>query len=173
VRNAVGLVVILAIAGGTPGCGWDAPPQRKTPSDHGESILAYAPPLRSVQLDDDIRATPPGTPQRALLEYWDALQWGAWSDVIATIAPEARGTMSDEELLDVLRSQWRLFRTTRPAIADVALHGSDASVTWDLAGPDRATTRQTMRMRADNGRWVIVDDPYLRFLRSTAKPLDD
>ncbi|HVF77398.1 MAG TPA: hypothetical protein VNA28_03795 [Solirubrobacteraceae bacterium] len=116
----------------------------------------------------DIRATPPGSPQRAVIRWWRALQFRDTTTVSELFSTQARRTigplLSEITFLDLGPS----LQTSLPRFDDLAVRGNTALVYMrilrnEVLSPKiirRSTEHLGLSLVKERGFWRIDDPTY-------------
>jgi len=158
-RPGVAIVALVALASVTAGCGelgGDTRPAERTP------------PV-TAQLLDQYR---PGTPARAFLEWFRALQLGKTRELARYYVPSLGLTW---DTLEVQRraGAYAIDPLAPPLIKSVTTDGRDARVDvrfrtgriWPNGRVDYRTTREvSFDLRREDGRWLMADNGFVELV---------
>jgi len=160
--------VLVALAG----CGSLATPPKGLDPERPYRIPQNTAPISLREIAD----SPPGSPQRALLRWFRALQVGDLQTAQSLFAPDARPSIAGLRLSR--RAAEPLFREASfDRVLDVDRDGPYATafalLVRDLRAPngqdDRYTLPQGFPLRRVAGHWLIADDLWLAQFRA-ARP---
>jgi hypothetical protein len=119
----------------------------------------------------DIRATAPNSPERSLLHWWRAVQYGDLTVYLDFLSPSLRRQRTRDGRA---RSDLRLARGTfipaKPEILSRVINGNHATVytriyVLQLVGASRTYTTsfpQAFSFVRTDGSWGLVDDLYIQ-----------
>jgi hypothetical protein len=137
----------------------------KTHIDSSDVVRLFPP---SIVLDGDVKEQETGTPQRALLEWWQAFQFRDVKTVLALTSRETLKTIGRRNLIDLVR------RTGLQGIEilDATTDGDTALIQAGLLNfaaprgepPPRKPTASlpaTFTMVRESGEWVYAQTDYL------------
>jgi len=151
VYKVVGVVVAVVMLVVAPGCG-----SSEGESAQGESVaIVTGPPLLKQA---EVEAEPVGSPERAALEWWFAVQQND---------PEQAVTFYTEELpIPALAGQLNLVGGTlggSVAIKSVKRSGNEATVvaTQTIPGAKPPSREVTLRLTRAGGAWKLSDNLVL------------
>ena len=136
-----------------------------TPIDASDVVKTFPP---TIVTDGDVDAEKQGTPERALLEWWQAFQFHDFEAVEALTSKATLDTIGADRLKE-------LVATTLPGveILDANESGATAQINIGLLSfqppepgepPPRqptGSTPQTFTMTQENGDWVVAASDYL------------
>jgi hypothetical protein len=158
-RHGAAIVTLVALACAAAGCGelgGDTRPEQKTPLVTARQLDQYR----------------PGTPARAFLEWFQALQVGKTRELARHYVPSLGLTWTT---LEVQRraGAYAIDPLAPPLIKGVKTDGRNARVDvrfrtgriWPNGRVDYRTTREvSFDLRREGGRWLLVDNGFLELV---------
>jgi hypothetical protein len=140
-------------------CGSDRDPRDAAPAT---SASRGAPPTNIVS-NANIRSTRPGTPQRAIMTWAQAVQYGDLASVREAYTQRVRGAVPLARMNAAAKLVGSLLG--RPEIITTILDGPRARVRTALvsfgAGGQRSQQPTTFLLRREGGRWLLDDAALL------------
>ncbi len=154
----VGGCLLLSMAGFA--CGSDRSPRDAAPPVTSRDTQDT---LTNIVSNEDIRRTKPGTPERTILSWAQAVQFGdvravraAYTERVRESVPIARLHAATKQIASLLG---------RPEIVSPMVQGSIATVRVALISYDskgkRSVQPTTFRLRQENRRWLLDDASLL------------
>jgi hypothetical protein len=139
----------------------------------GDSTTAAngAPLPQNVVTDDDISAQPDGSPQQALLEWWQAYQFADAQQVIDRTSKETLKEVGEKSLSDMVAAQGQGLQAVE--VLGGETDGDNASVRVGLlqfepskpGGPQptspTSSTPDTFEMKQEGSEWKFASTDYL------------
>jgi hypothetical protein len=125
----------------------------------------------------DVNRYPRGSPQRALLSWWRAMQFADQSNYVDSyVLPVRRLLQADPRMPQVLAALSGQLRTVRPLVRGAELRANRATIYTKVAyrtpvGSQRYVTSlvpKAFTLVLRQGRWRLVDDG---FVQSSLPPL--
>jgi hypothetical protein len=159
------LAALLVLVMGLLGCG-GADDETTTGGD-GDSTFAP-----NIITDDEIAAQEEGTPERALLEWWQAFQFQDSATVEKLTSEDVLDAIGEKTLTELVETRGQGLQGI--AVLGASESGDQASVRVGLLQftpekegdppPDEPTSSQptTFTMESDGGRWLYDDAAYLQ-----------
>jgi hypothetical protein len=144
------------------GCGGD------DDESEGDGDETFAP---NVVTADEIEAQEEGSPERALLEWWQSFQFGDASQVVALTSQETLDEVGEENLEDVVTNTGQGLQGIE--VLGATEDGDTASIRVGLLQftpekegeppPDEPTssTPDTFAMQNEGGEWLFAETAYL------------
>lgn len=144
------------------GCGGN---DDKTNGDGGETF----PP--NVITDSEIEAQEEGSPERALLEWWQSYQFGDAQQVLARTSQETIDELGEKNLADLVRNTGQGLQGVE--VLDAIEDGNTASVRVGLLQftPERegepppdeptASTPDSFAMQNEDGEWLFAEAAFI------------
>lgn len=118
----------------------------------------------NILTNEDIRSTKPRTPERRVVEWAQAVQFGDIAAVRASYTPRVRALVSDERF-DAASDRVSSALGKPEFVRPIFFRGSFALVRVRLVsfGADGTRNEQpaTFRLRKENGRWLLDDASLL------------
>jgi len=120
--------------------------------------------------NDDIRAAPPGSPQRTLLKWWRAVQYEDLTGYLKLLSPSLRQQRtSDRRAQSDIQFARGTFIPAKPKILASDINGNSATVYARIyvrqpVGVSRTYTTsypQAFAFVRRNGSWGLADDLYI------------
>jgi len=140
--------LILSMAGF--GCGADR-------SERDAAPRPAAAAQSNIVSNADIRRTPPGTPERSILTWAQAVQFRDVAAVRAAYTERVRRAVTIQRMYAATRSVGSLLG--RPEIVNSAVRGTLARVRIALisfgASGERTQQPTTFSLRRENGQWLL------------------
>jgi hypothetical protein len=162
---AVVVIAVLLIAGG----GSDDESSDGSNGGNGDAGETFPP---QVVRDSEIEAQEAGSPERALLEWWQAFQFADAAGVEARTSKTTLDTLGDRQLAQLVKTRGQGFQGVE--VLGATENGSNASLRAALltfqpekkgAPPPTTPTRSrptTFAMKKEGGEWVFADTAFLR-----------
>jgi hypothetical protein len=158
-------LLVVAAAWSISGCG-DSGDGATTSTDVSEQL----PP--NVVSEADIDAQEDGSPQRALLEWWQAFQFGDVQTVLDLTDPATVHKFGPDRIEEFTLTAGQSLG--KPKLLKTIPHGETASVrvliltiTDEAKQPDE--TIRTIVLKRDGGAWLVRPDPYFSELEQAAE----
>jgi hypothetical protein len=164
---AVVVVLIVALSGGS--------------DDESSTETGGLPP--NVITDDEIREQDEGTPERALLEWWQAFQFQDAPAVVALTTPKVLDDVGENNLEDLVQARGQGLQ--KIDVLGSTENGDTASVRAGLLTfqppaegeppPDEPTgsTPTTFALANEDGEWLFDDATYLEPLIESLKAAEE
>jgi hypothetical protein len=156
----LGAWIVLGVVLGGCGSGGD--------SATGNSAAGFGP---NVVTDGEIAGQPEGSPQRALLEWWQAFQFADVQGVTGLTSKETRQTIGDAELAKLVKARGpglqgiEILSATATRSSAAVRAGLLTFTPSEPGGPAPATptsaTPATFTMIKQGGQWLFADADYL------------
>jgi hypothetical protein len=158
---AAAVAIALVVAGG----GSD---DQSSGDANGGNQEAFPP---QVVRDSEIEAQESGSPERALLEWWQSFQFGDAERVIALTSQETIDELGENDLADLVSNTGQGLQGVE--VFDATEDGETASVRVGLLTftpekegeppPDEPTssTPDTFAMQNEDGEWLFAETAYL------------
>jgi hypothetical protein len=99
--------------------------------------------------------------ERAFLDYWASLQYGAWDDAVTFFDPGLRDFIGSERLSESFKNQDTFYAHTSPHIVSVQRKGRNRAIRYRFVDPSGAESRRAITFRREGKKWRIVFDSYL------------
>jgi len=109
----------------------------------------------------DIAKTPPGSAERAFLQYWSALQYSAWSAALSSLEPALKTAIGVPQLVEALKGGASYFRTVRPTLRGRVTVGNQVIVRYRAENPAGSLVTTSVAWRRTAGGWRLHYDPSL------------
>jgi hypothetical protein len=148
----VGALAALALV--FAGCGDDS-----TDTQLGDKSLVDPADLpEAVISDDDRDQFEQGSPEVALLNYWQSLQFQDLAGALEFYEPGLRRAVGDSSMLEALRSQASLYRIRKPGILEdeTETAGELTTVRYVIEDLNGGVTPHSVTFRRDGDEWRIV-----------------
>jgi hypothetical protein len=159
-----GCAIVIVACGGTA--------NKNVASQLSEHSIAprVAPPVATVVTGREIAAAPSGSPQRAFLSMWSALQWQSWADAISNYQAGLITQIGQVKLVQALEFNAALYRTTKPKLEGETTNAGHVTIRYLISPPQTEPVRSSITWERQHGRWIIYYDPALdSALRSWAQ----
>jgi hypothetical protein len=160
----VTLAALLALALGLLGCGGG-----DDDASNGDGESSAFPP--NVTTDDDIAAQEEGSPERALLEWWQAFQFQDVATVEGLTSEDVLDAIGEKDLANLVKTRGQGLQGIE--VLSASESGDTASVRIGLLQftpeeeggppPTEPTSSQpsTIAMQSDGGEWLFDELAYL------------
>src|SRR4051794_19666282 len=97
--------------------------------------------------------SPAGSPQRALMEYWAALQYKAWAQALSFYDPKLRDYVGSGRVVSALSAQTSAYQISAPNPVREVKRGALSTVYYKLTSDPR--NLESVSWRRIGGRWRI------------------
>lgn len=151
--------VVVGLAGAalaTSGCGSDSPGDAVIET---KSIADQAAQLgKGLVKAKEIEKFPVGSPERAFMAFWSAVQFSDQDAIINAYSPGIVAAVGRSELMDAARRVGTVYRTGTPVIQDKLQQSGATSIRY-LAPSQEAAGKvapNTISFKRFSGEWLIV-----------------
>jgi hypothetical protein len=152
-RTSAVILVAVAVTAVGAGCSGNG-----TDGVSSESVIAEPEQLISSA---DLAKTPAGSPERAFLNYWSALQYSGWSAALASFEPALATAIGVPQLVEALKSGAPYFRSVKPTLRGRVRVGEQVIIRYRIKNPAGSVAPSSISWRKTPGGWRIYYDPSL------------
>jgi hypothetical protein len=136
----------------------------------GSDNTPYSPPPKQHLVGQkEKKGLRPGSPERALMDYWAALQFQAWPQAVGFFDPSLRDFIGASRITQALQARTSTFQISAPEIVRVARKGAVTTVYYKLALPDSNLLESTSWRRIAGGWRIFLDSGLDDALQSQAE----
>jgi hypothetical protein len=125
-----------------------------------EGPAASVPPDNIVSRSE-VDRYPKGDVQHAFLEFWSALQYQAWAEVISYYDPSFRDSVGTVAIIGGKKLNASSYPLIKPSILGVTRQGDLTTIKYAVRLSDGTQERASVTWRKVRGTWQIVFDSRL------------
>jgi hypothetical protein len=128
-------------------------------SSSSESAASAEP--NNLLAPSELTHFPPGSVQRAFLNFWSDLQFQSWADAVAYYDPGFRDFVGTAAVIGAKKLNGSNYPLLKPEIARVGNGRGETTVYYTLRLADGSKELASVTWRKEGGNWQIVYDSRL------------